>query len=398
MQHRLLIIINRFVIGGQAADTIPLLYKLKDKYHVKIIYGEKEADEFEPLFLLKQYPGLDIEKIPSLKRSINPFSDFVTLYKLYSYIQKYKPHIVHTHGAKSGFLGRVAAWLWGKAVIIHTFHGHLFHSYFNEFTTKVIIWLEKSLARITDASIALSPSQQNELVRQFKIFPHNKVFEIPLGMVEPDESCLQKQDLRSLYKVKTNEVTIAIVGRIVPIKNHLDFLKVACKILETGVVNVRFFIIGDGADRSILENFLSQQGFSFSLPGSINENSKFVFTSWISDMYSVMDEIDIVALTSSNEGTPVSLIEAQLCSKPVVAYNVGGVKDTFVDNESGFLVEKGDINLFSEKVMQLINDRSLRIKMGTRGKEFCSRKYSKDAEVTAIDNLYTLLLKQHATK
>jgi glycosyltransferase involved in cell wall biosynthesis len=317
---------------------------------------------------------------------------------LYSYIQSYKPHIVHTHGAKSGLLGRVAAWLWGKAVIIHTFHGHLFHSYFNKFTTKVIIGLEKQLANITDAAIALSPSQRNELVNHFQIFPDKKVFEIPLGMVEPDESYLDKQDLRSIYKVKPEEVSIAIIGRIVPIKNHLDFLKVACKVLSTWETNVKFFIIGDGGDRSILEDFLTQQGYSFSLPASIKEDSKFVFTSWISDMYSVIDEIDIVALTSSNEGTPVSLIEAQLCGKPVVAYNVGGVKDTFMDGESGFLIPKGDTVLFSQKVLELLSDKALRVKMGAKGRDFCSKKYSKDAEVTAIDNLYTLLLKRHSKK
>jgi glycosyltransferase involved in cell wall biosynthesis len=392
----LLIIINRFVIGGQAADTIPLLYRLKDRYKIKIIYGEKEADEIEPLFLLKQYPGLDIEKIPSLKRSINPFADVITLYKIYRCVKKFKPIIVHTHGAKSGLLGRVAARLWGKAVIVHTFHGHLFHSYFNKLTTSIIILLERSLAKITHAAIALSPSQQEELTKDFKIFPVKKVFEIPLGMVEPDVTVLHKQQLRTPYKVAPHEITIAIVGRIVPIKNHVDFLNVAYEILRGGQANVRFFIIGDGGDRTALENNLQQNGYTYSSPENIIEGSQFIFTSWISDMYSVMDELDVVVLTSSNEGTPVSLIEAQMCSKPVVAYNVGGVKDTFIDNESGFLVEKGDIKAFAARLLLLINNEDLRNQMGKRGKEFSLKKYSKDAEVAAIENLYTLLLKRHS--
>lgn len=395
MNYRLLIIINRFVIGGQAADTIPLLYKLKDKYQIKIIYGEKEADETEPLFLLKQYPGLDIEKISSLRRSINPFIDIITLFKINTYIRKYKPDIVHTHGAKSGLLGRTAAWLWGRSVIIHTFHGHLFHSYFNRFTTNIIIFLERTLARITDAAIALSPSQQNELVHRFKIFNQDKVFEIPLGMIEPDERYLQKQNIRELYKIKQEEVIIAIIGRIVPIKNHIEFLKIASNILSGERKNIKFIIIGDGNNRVLLEDYLHQKGYSFSLPGNIVENANFIFTSWISDLYTVMDEIDIVVLTSSNEGTPVSLIEAQLCAKPVVGYNVGGVKDTFIDKESGFLIEKGDIHTFSQKLVELIQDKTVRVKMGMKGKVYASQKYSKNAEVTAIDNLYSLLLQQH---
>src|SRR2546423_1368310 len=109
MKPRLLIIINRFVIGGQAADTIPLLHHLQHKYTIKIIYGEKQADELEPLFLLNKYAGLDIQKITSLRRTINPFADVTTLYRIYKFIRSFKPHIVHTHGAKSGFTGRVAA-------------------------------------------------------------------------------------------------------------------------------------------------------------------------------------------------------------------------------------------------------------------------------------------------
>src|ERR1044071_9020633 len=114
MKPRLLVILNRFVIGGPAADTIPLLYHLQDKYTIKILYGEKEADEWEPLFLLKKYPGLDLKKIPSLKRSINPFTDVLALFQIFKYIRQFKPHIVHTHGAKSGFTGRLAAWLWSR--------------------------------------------------------------------------------------------------------------------------------------------------------------------------------------------------------------------------------------------------------------------------------------------
>jgi glycosyltransferase involved in cell wall biosynthesis len=391
---RLLFIVGRFVVGGHASDNIPLLYLLRNKYTIQIIYGRKEPDEMEPEFLLKQYPGLDVQKLPTLKRTINPFADLITLISLYKKVSRFRPDIIHTHGSKSGLAGRLAGWMYGKAVIIHTFHGHLFHSYFSPIVTKAIITVERLMSKITHAAIALGTSQKDDIVEKFKIFPAHKVSIIPLGMVEPDKNFIQRQNLRTFYKVRPEEITIAIVGRIVPIKNHIDFLKIACEILAAGVKNVRFFIIGDGTDRRSLELFLQEKAIAYSVPENILNDSKIIFTSWISDMYSVIDELDIVALTSSNEGTPVSLIEAQLCSKPVVAYNVGGVKDTFVHNESGFLVDKGDIDLFAKKTIELINDKDLRTKMGIRGKGFASEKYSKEKEVAAIELLYTTLLNQ----
>ncbi len=187
MKSKILIIINRFVIGGQAADTIPLLHRLKDKYAIKIIYGEKEADEIVPLFLLEQFPGLDMQKLPSLKRSINPFADIISTYRIYKIIKAFQPQIVHTHGAKSGVAGRLAAWIYGNCFIVHTFHGHLFHSYFNKLTTRFIILVERALSHITHAAIALSASQKRELVDDFNIFPSSKVYEIPLGLFQPEE-------------------------------------------------------------------------------------------------------------------------------------------------------------------------------------------------------------------
>src|SRR3954471_3346428 len=112
MKARLLVIVGRFVIGGHATDNIPLLFHLKDRYTIKSIYGEKEADEIEPLFLLDQFPGLDMQKLPNLKRRINPFADIITLYRIYKCIKSFKPDIVHTHGAKAGFTGRLAARLY----------------------------------------------------------------------------------------------------------------------------------------------------------------------------------------------------------------------------------------------------------------------------------------------
>lgn len=394
MKPRLLVIVGRFVIGGHATDNIPLLYHLKERYTIKIIYGEKEADEIEPLFLLEQFPGLDVQKLSILKRSINPFKDLITLVKIYKCIRSFKPDVVHTHGAKAGFAGRFAAFLGRTKVVVHTFHGHLFHSYFNKFVSSLIIAAEKIMAFTTDAAVALSSTQKRELVQQFKILPERKVFEIPLGLFQPDEKSYYKRQFRSRHRLQANEVAIGIIGRIVPIKNHLDFLKAAIQILDTGLKHVKFFIVGDGNDREDLIRYLKEKNISYSLPGQQIESSKFIFTSWIANMYEVIYDLDIVALTSSNEGTPVSLIEAQICGKPVVAYNVGGVKDTFIDNVTGYLVPKGDISTFVNKLIQLIENKELRQAMGDKGKTFSTEKFSKLKEVASMDNLYQMLLKK----
>lgn len=257
MKPRLLFLVGRFVIGGHATDNIPLLYHLKDKYTVKIVYGQKEADELEPLFLLDQFPGIEVEKLPVLKRRVNPFADVITLLRLYRIIKQFRPDIVHTHGAKAGVTGRVAAWFWGRSVIVHTFHGHLFHSYFHRVITALIITVERLLSRITDAAIALSDTQKNELAYRFKIFPAQKLHVIPLGLFEPAARNFYKRDFRNEYGLLNTDVAIAIIGRIVPIKNHVDFLKIATQVLQQKPVHAKFFIIGDGNGREELVDFLA---------------------------------------------------------------------------------------------------------------------------------------------
>ena len=389
---RLLFILNRFVIGGQATDTIPLLYRLKDRYEIKILFGKKEADEIAPLFLLHQYPGLDMKELANLQRKLNPVSDILAIVSIVRFIRKFRPHIVHTHGAKSGLLGRLAAWLNNVPVVVHTFHGHVFHSYFNRFVTAGVLFTERSLAAVTTASVALSPSQKLEISDKYRVFPAQKVHVIPLGLDDIPASPAMRAGFRAKYALSDADVAIAIVGRIVPIKNHHDFLEIACRVLKQGDSNAVFFIIGDGSLSSSLYTYLDQQGMAYSTPERPVKQSKIIFTSWLPDMAVVVQGLDVVVLTSLNEGTPVSLIEAQLCAKPVVAYNVGGVKDTFADKESGFLVEKGNITDFVEKLRLLLNDKQLRITMGEQGKLYCSRKFSKQTEVNATDQLYKDLL------
>lgn len=396
VKPRLLIILNRFVIGGQAVDTLPLAHFLQKHFDVLILYGEKEQDEIEPFFLLELYPGVKIKKITRLKRSINPFTDVFGFIKILNTIIKYKPDIIHTHGAKSGLLGRLAAFISGVPVIIHTFHGHLFHSYYNRSISRLIALIERSLGRITTGFIALSSSQFNELVNGFKIAPASKMKIIPLGVGYANGGVNEvlRAGFRDRYGIKHNEVAIGIVGRIVPVKNHLFFLAVIQKILNSNSDNKPvFLIIGDGELRNNLEDYLTQNNIGFS-NNVATEVCRVVFTSWITNIEEVMSGLDIVTLTSLNEGTPLSIIEAQSFGKPVVATDVGGVKDTMIDEVTGFYVDKEDVPGFTARLELLMNDADKRRTMGLLGRQFVQERFSKQKEVEATKDFYFSLLKR----
>lgn len=393
---RLLIILNRFVIGGQAADTISLAWHLQNDFEILVLVGEKEKYEIEPEFLLEKYRGIVIKKNKYLRRSVNPFIDLLAFFHVLIAIVRYKPHVVHTHGAKPGFAGRLAAWIAGVPVIIHTFHGHVFHSYFSKRISGFIVWLERLAGEITTYAIALSDSQKNELVNQYKILAATKITVVPLGFAfeeDRDDSAL-RQNFRKKYNLHDRDIAIGIIGRIVPVKNHSFFVKVIHHILSSGGQNLpAFFIVGDGELREHVEDELRQQNITFGKE-AISSETKVVFTSWLTDINEVMNGLDIVVLTSLNEGTPLSIIEAQFFKKPVVAADVGGVKDSMEDGLTGFLVEKNDLISFCKKLTLLINDELLRNTMGKEGNKFANDKFSKQKEITAIKDLYFSLLKQ----
>ena len=174
LNPRVLFFINRLVIGGPAIDVISMAGFLQHDFEILIIYGEKESHEVEASFLLSQHPNLRLKKISGLKRSINPFSNLIVFFSVLKIIKSFKPSIVHTHGALPGGIGRIAAYISHTPIIVHTFHGHFFHSYFNPFFSSIIILIEKTLSRLSDAIIATSNHQCTDLVDTYKLAPKNK--------------------------------------------------------------------------------------------------------------------------------------------------------------------------------------------------------------------------------
>jgi glycosyltransferase involved in cell wall biosynthesis len=392
LKPTLLIILNRLVLGGQSIDTIPLAYKLKDEYNIVIVYGEKEKDEQECIELMGKSSGILFQKIPSLKRSINPLNELAAIFSLYKIIKKFNPVIVHTHGSKPGVNGRLAARFAKVPVIIHTFHGHLFHSYYNRFISSWIIQFEKFLSTLSTKIVVLGKQQQTEICKQYKIVNSEKVEVVPLGIDEmvynKDAEALRK-NFRNEYSLSDDCVAVGIIGRMVPVKNHKLLINIIKRLLNSDVKEkVKFFFIGDGYSKRELEKELIRANIIWSTDKN-NRVAKVVFTSWITPITSALHALDIVALTSLNEGTPLSLIEAQICYKPVVASDVGGVKDTFIANETGFLIEDHNVVEFADKLLMLIQNKELRRTMGDRGNIFAKENFSKQAEVDAFRKLYS---------
>ncbi|HXL56723.1 MAG TPA: glycosyltransferase family 4 protein [Chitinophagaceae bacterium] len=389
MKPRLLIFINRLVVGGQSIDTIPLANHLNNEYDILVVYGEKEKDEMEYTSLLDNR-GVNFKKISSLKRRINPFNDIHAFFTLFELIRNFKPDIVHTHGAKPGVIGRLAAWFAKVPVIVHTFHGHLFHSYYNRFVSYIIVRMEKLLGRISTKVVVLGSEQKREISERYKIIPSEKIDLIPLGIDEneyTDDAAILRAGFRKKAHLTDDAVAISIIGRIVPVKNHLLFIDIIINLLPQIKENVKFFFIGDGYFKAKLQTHLSNAGITWGNDVQ-NCNVKIIFTSWVTPITSVLHGMDIVALTSFNEGTPVSLIEAQICSKPVVAVDVGGVRDTFINNESGFLISDHNVAEFTDKLSLLIQNKELRRSMGEKGYLFAKEKFSKQTEVNAFRKLY----------
>ncbi len=398
-KRKLFLIINRLVIGGPSVDAVSLAYHLSSKYDVTIIYGEKETEEIEVPFSTQNYTHLSFLKIPSLHRSILPVTDIITYRKLLLLFKNQQPDIVHTHGFKTGFLGRLAAKKAKVPVIIHTYHGHLFHSYYNRFLSSFVIRVERWLTRLSTRIIAISPQQAYELSSVYRIASPQKISTIFLGIDKENYQSFSPalSSLRQTYSIPDNATVVAIIGRLVMIKNHLLFINIAETILKEEQ-NIYFLLIGDGNEKKFIQKEMNKYGLVWQEGETKSKPAHIIFTSWITDIGAVLPHIDIVVLTSLNEGTPVSLIEAQLFAKPVVATNVGGVKDTLINNKTGFLIDDFSVEEFVKKIRLLANDKSLRERMGKAGMAFAADRFSKEKEVAAIDDLYTACLQQQKVK
>lgn len=391
---KILRILNRLIIGGPSHNAVLLTKYLEPDYDTLLVVGGKGEDEQDASHLAADL-GIQPYTIPEMQRAIDPVKDRIAYKKIKDIIKIYKPDIVHTHAAKSGAIGRLAAQACKVPVVVHTFHGHVFHSYFTPFQSKIFVKTEKYLASKSSGIIAISDLQERELSCIYKIAPTEKITIIPLGFnlekfqVNQDQ---KRKEFRAEYQIQPNEIAIGIIGRLVRVKNHQMFLRVIEKVLSVMPSGVRFFIIGDGDIRKSLATQLDTYNVQHTFYPEQPVISAVTFTSWLLEMDMVYAGLDIVALTSFNEGTPVSIIEAQAAERPVVSTDVGGVKDIIQENISGFVTPVDDDDTFTKYLLQLINDAGLRKEMGSAGKINVSTRYSFQRLVSDTKKFYDTLL------
>lgn len=394
---RILRIHNRLIIGGPTLNVLNLTKYLQPDFETMLIVGEKEHHEQDAGALATKM-NIQPVVIPEMGRSINALRDYKTYNKLKKIIKEFKPDIVHTHAAKPGAVGRLAASACGVPVIVHTYHGHVFHSYFGKAKTTIFLNIERALAKRTDKLIAISRQQQKELSADFRIADAGKFKTIPLGF-ELDRFTtdidIKRKQFRTEFNIADDEIAIGITGRLVPVKNHNLFLEGLAFVLKNSSKKIRAFIIGDGETREAIEQKAAALKIPFAKFGEDYNPAKLLtFTSWRTDIDVINAGLDIVCLTSLNEGTPVSLIEAQTTNKPIVSTRVGGIQDIVIENETALLSDITDTMAFGKNLLSLVNDDALRNRMGKQGADWVMERYSVQRLANDFKQLYYHLLEQ----
>jgi glycosyltransferase involved in cell wall biosynthesis len=371
-------IITRLCVGGPSIHTTLLSGHFnKEGWESKLYVGSLADKEGDMSYLAKEY-NVDTIYIEGLGREISIIDDIKAIYNIYKFLKKEKPDIVHTHLAKAGTIGRIAAWLAGVPQIYHTFHGHLFKGYFSPLKTYFFILIERLLALISTRIVTISDLLKNDLVR-YKITRADKITVIPLGfdfsrIIPDEEHC---QSLRHHLNIPDNKVIVSIIGRLCSIKNHKMFLDIA-RSVKAKTDNVHFLVIGDGELRSELELYTDD----------LDIRSCVTFTGFISDLKLVYGSVDIVVLTSLNEGTPVSLLEAMVCKRLVISTNVGGVSDFIKNGESGFCFDFNNED-FVKVIMDYASNPEKYSEIRDQAYNAVIQKYDKQRLFNDIEALYT---------
>jgi len=407
-------VIARLNVGGPAKHVVWLTKGLQSAECESLLVAGTVPPGEDDMGYFATEMGVAPGFVPEMSREISA-KDALTIWKLYKLFLRERPDIVHTHTAKAGTVGRVAGlfyrWLTPNALLgrpracrfVHTYHGHVFHSYYGPLKTRIFLLIEKALAKfITDRIVVVSEQQRREINEQFRVGRADQFSVILLGL---DTSVFANwkergRSFRDELGLRVDDILVGIVGRLTEIKNHELFLRTAALFKDTFLgespkARVRFIVVGDGALREVLE----QQARSLGLAEDV------IFTGSRRDLENVYPALDIVALTSRNEGTPLTLIEAMANARPVISTAVGGVVDLLGErippesNESFAVCQRGisvppdDASAFATGLAKLAADATLRRETGERGLQFVAAHYSKERLIKDIKSLYADLLK-----
>ena len=380
-------IIGRLNIGGPAIQAITLTKLLEERgYDTLLIRGSEASHEGSLDDLAAQY-GVQPKLIAGLRRELHP-TDLLALPELVRTLRAFRPHIVHTHLAKAGTLGRIAALLAADPrrppLLVHTFHGHSLEGYFSARKSAVFRGIERGLGSRCAKIVAVSEEVADDLVR-LRVAPRSRIEVIPLGFdlspfqVEGEERAARAKAVRLELGVPEGVPLVTLIARLVPIKRVDRFLRIAELIASRP--DVHFAIVGDGELRETLQ----------ALPVSPDLRERLVWAGFRRDIPDVCFASDVVVLTSDNEGTPVSLIEAQAAGVPVVSTRVGGAATVVRNGVSGSLVMTDDVPAFAQAVLGTL-DGGASESMGRARREHVIQSFSLGRLVNDVDALYKLLL------
>ena len=373
---RILRIISRMNVGGPAWQASVLTVGLNnDQFETRLICGE--VDESELDFLELRNIVVPLKKLPTLGKPLNFWNDWLTFKELRKEIRDFRPHVVHTHTAKAGFLGRSAAFLEKVPIVVHTFHGHLLHGYFSSFKTLLFTITERFLARLSTALVSVGERVRNDLVNakigrleQYVVVPPG----VKLGAI-PEQDRARKQ-----LDISLETPVVLFVGRLTSVKRPDRLINSMFLLLES-VPNAVLIIAGEG-DLSLHTRELAK-----------NLGDSVRFLGWQDDVERLYAAADIVVLCSDNEGMPVTLIEAASAGLPAVATDVGSTGEVVAHQKTGLLVGKSDTAL-AEGVRILLEDRDLLKSMGFAAKARAEKHFGIEKLIFGYSELYKSLLAQ----
>jgi glycosyltransferase involved in cell wall biosynthesis len=384
---KVLRVIARLNMGGPALHVAYLTAGLRDRgYDTTLVAGTLARGEDSMGFVADEL-GIDVVKIEELGREISPFRDLLATVRLARVIRRERPQILHTHTAKAGAVGRLAALLAGPArppVIVHTFHGHVLRGYFGPVRTRFFLALERWLAAHTTALIAVGPQVRDDLVA-LGVAPPERFVVVRLG-IELEERVRPQDDGRAETRrylgVPADRFVVGWVGRMTAVKRTDDVLE-AFRLLREQGIDACLCLVGDGPDRERLERRASELGVMRDT----------LFLGYQEDVAPYYAAFDALVLPSANEGTPVSVIEALAAETPVVATRVGGVPDVVREGEEGFLVDAGDTDELADRLVRLSRDPGLRRRLGESGRGRVLKRYAVERLLEDVDRLYRELLR-----
>ncbi|MBZ0293411.1 MAG: glycosyltransferase [Anaerolineae bacterium] len=376
---RIMYIITRLSIGSPAMHVTLLAEKMgAPDYESMLVCGMSEPHGGDMRYFAEEH-GVQPVFIPNLGGPINPLTYIRVIRQLYGLMREYQPDIVHTHLAKAGFAGRMAAMLVGVPVVVHTFHTHSYYNHFGPVMTRVLTLLERLLARRTDSIITLTQNLRRELADHYHITRKSRITVLPLGLdLSRFAQTPRKQGVfRQQWGIPSDVPLVGIVGQLSPVKDPLLFLDAAALVRQQ-MPTCRFVIVGDGEIRAEIEAKIQV----------LNLQSAVTMTGWLSDLTSLYSDLDLLVNSSTTEGTPTPIMEALTAGVPVVATAVGGVPDMLDHGRLGLLVFAHHPETLADAIQLALSDPQ----DTQAGQEIMLNRYGIDRLIRDLDSLYRGLL------